>query len=151
MMATEDLVMVIDKQHFTVKLHQSLLEVDLKEGVKKELEDFVEADSILGRSLGFLFQHLIPLDVPLKDIESVEQDEKGQVKIILPRRKNVTIPLDPDESAQLTAKLNELIPIEKQKETERILASERRKTLRRLKTLSLERSESEKIAGTRAT
>lgn len=151
MMTTEDLVLVIDKPHFTVKLHQSLLELDLKEGVKKELEDFVEADSILRRSLGFLFQNIIPLDVPLKDIESVEQDEKGQVKIILPRRKNVTIPLDPDESEKLTVKLNELIPIEKQKETERILASERRKTLRRLKTLSLERSESEKIAGTRAT
>lgn len=126
-MATEDLVMVIDKPHFTVKLHRSLLEVDLKAGVKKELEDVVEANPILRGSLGFLFQNVIPLDVVLKDIESVELDEKGQVKIIIPHRKDITIPLEPDESRKLIDKLNELIPIEKQKEIERILASEKAK------------------------
>lgn len=126
-MATEDLVMVIDKPHFTVKLHWSLLEVDLTEGVKKELEDVVEASPILRGSIGFLFQNVIPLDVPLKDIESVEMDEKGQVKIMIPLRKDITIPLEPDESRKLISKLNELIPIEKQKEIERILASEKAK------------------------
>ena len=126
-MATEDLVMVIDKPYFTVKLHRSLLEVDLKEGVKKELEDVVEANPILRGSIGFLFQNVIPLDVPLKDIESVEMDEKGQVTIMIPLRKDITIPLEPDESRKLIGKLNELIPIEKQKEIERILASEKAK------------------------
>lgn len=126
-MATDDLVMVIDKPHFKVKLHQSLLEVDLKEGVKKELEDVVEASRILRGSLGFLFQNVIPLDVPLKDIESVEQDEKGQVKIKIPHRRDITIPLEPNESKKLISKLNELIPIEKQREIERILASEETK------------------------
>ena len=148
-METEDLIMVIDKPHFTVKLHQSLLEVDLKEGVKKELEDVVEASPILRGSLGFLFQNIIPLDVPLKDIESAEQDEKGQVKIIIQHRKDITIPLEPNESKKLISKLKELIPIEKQKERERILAWEKRKRLRRLKMLSVEHRESEKIARTR--
>lgn len=143
------MIMVIDKPHFTVKLHQSLLEVDLKEGVKKELEDVVEASPILRGSLGFLFQNIIPLDVPLKDIESVEQDEKGQVKIIIQHRKDITIPLEPNESKKLISKLKELIPIEKQKERERILAWEKRKRLRRLKMLSVEHRESEKIARTR--
>jgi len=123
-MPAEDLVMVIDKPHFTVKLHQSLLEVDLKEGVRKELEDVVEANPILRGSIGFLFQNVVPLDVALKDIESVEQNEKGQVKITIPHRKDITIPLEPNESKKLINKLNELIPIEKQKEMERILASE---------------------------
>jgi len=123
-MPAEDLVMVIDKPHFTVKLHQSLLEVDLKEGVRKELEDVVEANPILRGSIGFLFQNVVPLDVTLKDIESVEQNEKGQVKITIPHRKDITIPLEPNESKKLINKLNELIPIEKQKEMERILASE---------------------------
>jgi hypothetical protein len=125
-MATKDLVMLIDKPHFTVKLHQSLLEVDLKEGVKKKLEDFVEATPTLRGSLGFLFQNVIPLDVPLKDIESVELDEKGQVKIIIPNRRDITIPLETDESEKLMDKLNELIPIEKQRERERMLAASRR-------------------------
>jgi len=148
-MATENLIMIIDKPHFTVRLHQSLLEVDLKEGAKKELEDVVEANSILMGSLGFIFQNVIPLDVPLKDIESVEQDEKGRVKIIIPHRKDITIPLEPNESKELTSKLNELIPIEKRKERERVLAWEKRTQLRRLKMLSVERRESEKVARTR--
>jgi hypothetical protein len=148
-MATENLIMIIDKPHFTVRLHQSLLEIDLKEGAKKELEDVVEANSILRGSLGFLFQNVIPLDVPLKDIESVEQDEKGRVKIIIPHRRDITIPLEPNESKELTRKLNELIPIEKRKERERVLAWEKRRQLRRLKMLSVERRESEKIARTR--
>jgi hypothetical protein len=122
-MTTEDIVMVIDKPHFIVKLHTTLLEVDLKEGVKKELEDVAEANPILRGSLGFLFQNIIPLDVSLKDIESVELDKKGQVKIVIPHRKDITIPLEPDESKKLISKLNELIPIEKQREIERILAS----------------------------
>jgi hypothetical protein len=124
-MAAEDLIMVIDKPHFTVKLHQNLLEVDLKKGVKKKLEDFVEATPTLRGSLGFLFQNVIPLDVPLKDIESVEMDEKGQVKIAIPNRRDISIPLEPDESKKLIDKLNELIPIEKQREMERMLASAR--------------------------
>ena len=135
-MTTEDLIMVIDKPHFTVKLHQSLLEVDLKEGAKKELEDIVEANPILRGSLGVLFQNIIPLDVPLKDIESVEQNDKGQVKITIPHRKDITIPLEPNESKKLISKLNELIPIEKQKEKDYILASESGERIRQLKTLS---------------
>ena len=140
------MVMAIDKPHLTVKLHQRLLEVDLKEGAKKELEDVMEANPILRGSLGFLFQNVIPLDVPLKDIESAELDEKERVKIVIPHRKDINIPLEPNESRELIRKLNELIPIEKQREIERILASEKRKQLRRLKMLSVEHTESEKIA-----
>jgi len=125
-MVTKDLVMLIDKPHFTVKLHRGLLEVDLKGGVKKKLEDFVEATPTLRGSLGFLFQNVIPLDVPLKDIESVELDKKGRVKIVIPNRRDINIPLEADESKKLIDKLNELIPIEKQRETDRILAASRR-------------------------
>jgi hypothetical protein len=147
---TKDLIMVIDKPHFTVKLHQSLLELDLKEGAKKELEEIVEANPLLRGSLGYLFQNVIPLDVPLKDIESVDQDEKGKVKITIPRRRDITIPLDPVESKKLVAKLRELVPIEKQKEKERIMAYEKRTQLRRMQVQSLERGESERIARMRS-
>lgn len=124
-MASKDLVMVIEKEHFVVKLHPNLLEVDLKKGARKELEDALEAKSALRGSLGFLFQNIIPLDIPLRNIESVEHDEKGRVKIKIPHRKDITIQLDQEEARKLVKKLNELIPIEKQKEMERLLASKR--------------------------
>jgi len=107
--------MVIKKPHFTVKLHKVLLEVDLKEGVRKELEDVLEAKPILQESLGLLFQTMIPLDVPLKDIESVNVDKKGRVKIVIPHRRDITIPLTATESKRLVGKMNELIPIEKER------------------------------------
>jgi hypothetical protein len=122
-MTAEDLVMVIDKAHFIVKLHPSLLEVDLKEGVRKSIEDFVEANPTLRGTLGTLFQFAIPLDVPLKDIQSVKLDDKGQVKIIIPHRRDLTIPLEQKDAQKLVNKLNELIPIEKEREIERAMAT----------------------------
>jgi len=117
--------MVIDKKHFTVKLHRTLLEVDLKEGARKELEDALEAKSALRGSVGFLFQNIIPLDVPLKNIELVTRDDKGRVKIKIPHRKDITIQLEQEEAKKLVKKLNELIPVEKQKEMESRMASRR--------------------------
>ncbi len=112
-MTAEDLVMVIDKPHFTVRLHRSLLEVDLKGGMKKELEDVLEAKPGLRKTLGFLFQTIIPLDVPLKDIELVKVNKKGEVKLVIPSRRDIVIPLKPKEGRSLADKLNELIPVEK--------------------------------------
>jgi len=114
----EKLVLKIDKPHFVVKLHEETLEVDLKEGAKKELEDVVEAHPILRESLGVLFQTIIPLDVALKDIESTEVDDRGRLKIKIPLRKDIVIPLEVDESERLAEKLNELIPLAKLKEAE---------------------------------
>jgi hypothetical protein len=113
MMTAEDIVIEIKKPHFTVKLHKTVLEVDLKEGLKKELEDVLEAKPILRESLGFLFQTIIPLDVPLKDIESIKVDKKGRVNVTIPHRRDIVIPLKPKESRRLVDEMNELIPIEK--------------------------------------
>ena len=138
-MATEDLVMVIDKPHFTVKLHQSLLEVDLKSGIKKELEDVLEASPALRENLGFLFQTIVPLDVPLRDIESVDVDEKGHVKIVIPLRRDIVIPLESKESKRLVEKLNELIPIEKARFAKLLIEAEKaRRILEREKAEAVE-------------
>jgi hypothetical protein len=118
----EKLVLKIDKPNFVVKLHEDTLEVDLKEGVKKELEDAVEAHPILRESLGVLFQTIVPLDVALKDIESAEVDDKGRLKIVIPLRRDITIPLEANESKKLAEKLNELIPSAKLKDAERMRA-----------------------------
>jgi hypothetical protein len=124
-MAEEDLVLVIDKPHFTVKLHRDLLEVDLKEGAKKKLEDFLESKPSLRESLGSLFQAVVPLDVRVKDIESATTDRElyphvlaqgwAQAKIAIRNRKDLHIPLTLDESENLIAKLNELIHKAKKK------------------------------------
>lgn len=114
-MTTEDIVMVIDKPHFIVKLHSTLLEVDMKEGIKKDLESLMEAKPAIRESLGLLFQTVVPLDVKLRDIQSVDLDKKGRLKIAIPMRKDITIPLDEAESRRLIDKLNELIPKEKER------------------------------------
>jgi len=118
------MVMIIDKAHFIVKLHTSLLEVDLKEGARKKLEDVIESHPHLRESIGLLFQTIIPLDVPLKDIEAAIVDKKGHTKIVIPRRRDITIPLEPDESKRLVEKLNELIPIEKARATQELRGEE---------------------------
>jgi hypothetical protein len=115
MVVREELVMVIDKPHFIVKLHKTLLEVDLKEGVRKKLEAFVESNPHLRESLGVLFQTVVPLDVQLKNIERAWLNEKGEVQITIPNRRDLHIPLEKDEAQKLVDKLNELIPPEKER------------------------------------
>jgi len=117
--------MVIKKPHFTVKLHKTLLELDLKKGLKKEFEDVLEAKPMLRESLGFLFQTMIPLDVPLRNIESVKVEKKGQVKIVIPSRRDIVIPLKPKESQQLVEKMNELISAEKERALKEMEESEK--------------------------
>ena len=106
-------ILIIDKPKFTVKLHEDVLEVDLNEGAKKELEDVVEAHPALRKSLGVLLQTVIPSDVELSGIESVEVDDKGQLKMVVPRHRDIIIPLEFDESKRLAEQLNELIPLAK--------------------------------------
>jgi len=118
MIEKKDVVLMFDKPNFVVKLHEYVLEVDLKEGAKKKLEDILDSDEIARESLGFIFQAVVPLDVWLKDIESVTVDKNGATKIAIPHRKDIVIPLEPDESKRLIGKLNRLIPIAKQKDLE---------------------------------
>ncbi len=125
-MTSKETVLVIEKPYLTVKLHERLLEVDFAEGMRKELEDVLEVRPALRETIGFLFQTAIPLDVEIKDIESATVDKKGQVKVAIPFRKDLVIPLKPEESKRLVEKLKELIPKEKaraikeQQESERV-------------------------------
>ena len=112
-MTTDDVVIFIEKPHIRVKLSPRMLKVDLTDGARKELEDLVESREALRYTLGFLFQTLIPVDVPLKDIESTSLDNQGRVKIVIPHRKDLTIPLQPEESKTLLAKLDQAISLEK--------------------------------------
>ena len=114
-MSKEPIVLIFDKPHFQVKLHTDLLEVDLKEGVRKELETLAEARPFLRDSLGWLFQTIIPLDVHLSHVQEINLDAKGQVHIKIPGRRDIHIPLEPAESTKLIEKMRELVPVEKEK------------------------------------
>jgi len=114
-MKKSDFVLEFDKSEFIVKLSEYVLQVDLKKGVKKELEDILEQNPVLGNDLGFIFSAIVPLDVWLKDIEAVKVDKDGRTKLVIPHHRDITIPLEKDETKKLVDKLNKLIPLAKQK------------------------------------
>jgi hypothetical protein len=110
----------IERPHFEVKLHSDTLELNLKEGIRKEIESLAEARPILQETLGWVFQTIIPLNVRLWEIESAEVDAGGKVSLKIPHRRDLHIPLDHDDGQKLVEKLNQLIPAEKARELERV-------------------------------
>lgn len=111
----EEVILQFDRPHFVVKLHKTWLEVDVKEGLKKEVESILESRPALRESLGFLVQTLIPLDVSLADIESVRHDGKGMVHVVIPHRKDLDIKLTPEEVKIFVPRLQEYMGDEKVK------------------------------------
>jgi hypothetical protein len=115
---------MLDKPHFQLKLHSDLLKVDLKEGARAEIEKLAEARPALRDTIGWVFQTIIPLDVHLWEIEKVTVEPSGKVNIRIPHRRDIHIPLEPLEAERLVEKMNELIPIEKERKVERQLAEQ---------------------------
>ncbi len=122
-LSEKPVLLLLDKPHFQVKLQSDILKVDLKEGARHELEKLAEARPALRDTLGWMFQTIIPLDVKLWEIEKVHADPSGKVQIVIPHRRDIHIPLDPSESRRLVEKLNELIPLEKERAIERSRAA----------------------------
>jgi len=106
-------ILVIDKPDFVVRLHKDLIEVDLKEGGKAKLEGAIEKDPLLRKTLGFVLQTTIPSDVELCDIKSCEVDDKGQLKLVIPRHVDIVLPLGVDDANRLAYELRDLIPLAK--------------------------------------
>ncbi len=117
-------VFMLDKPHFQVKLQSDVLKVDLKEGARAEIEKLAEARPALRDTIGWVFQTIIPLDVHLWEIEKVTVEPSGKVNIMIPHRRDIHIPLEPLEAERLVEKMNELIPIEKERRIERQLAEQ---------------------------
>jgi len=109
----KDPILVIDKPDFVVRLHKDLIEVDLKEGGKAKLEGAIEKDPLLRKTLGFVLQTTIPSDVELCDIKSCEVDDKGQLKLVIPRHVDIVLPLGVDDANRLAYELRDLIPLAK--------------------------------------
>ena len=109
----KDPILVIDKPDFVVRLHKDLIEVDLKEGGKAKLENAIEKDPLLRKTLGFVLQTTIPSDVELCDIKSCEVDDKGQLKLVMPRHVDIVLPLGIEDANRLAYELKDLIPLAK--------------------------------------
>lgn len=121
-MPEQHVVFLVDKPHFDVKLLPDMLKVDLKEGVRGELDKLVGNRPALRDTLGWMFQTIVPLDVHLWQIEKVTTDASGKVNIVIPNRRDIHIPLEPHEAEKLVEKMNQLIPIEKQRRVQKELA-----------------------------
>lgn len=125
-----EIILQFDRPHFIVKLHKTWLEVDLKEGLKKEVESILEWKPALRESLGFLVQTLIPLDVSLADIQSVRHNGKGAVHIVIPHRKDLDIKLTPEEAKIFVPRLQECMGDEKVKLVRELKAGKDAQTAR---------------------
>lgn len=113
---------MIDKPHFEVKLLSDMLKVDLKDGARAEIDKLVGNKTALRDTLGWIFQTIVPLDVQLWQIEKVTTESSGKVNIVIPHRRDIHIPLEPLEAEKLVEKMNELIPIEKQRRMQKDMA-----------------------------
>jgi hypothetical protein len=111
----KDPIIVIDKLDFVVRLHKDWIDIDLKEGGKAKLERAIEKDPLLRKTLGFVLQSTVPSDVELCDIESVEVDDKGKLKLVMPRHVDLVLPLGKDDANRLACELKDLIPLAKTK------------------------------------
>jgi hypothetical protein len=123
-LSEKPVLFLVDKPHFEVKLLSDLLKVDLKEGARAEIDKLVWNRPALRDTLGWMFQTIVPLDVHLWQIERVTVEPSGKVNIRIPHRRDIHIPLEPLEAERLVEKMNELIPVEKQRRIERELAEQ---------------------------
>jgi hypothetical protein len=109
----KDPILVIEKPDFVVRLHKDWIDVDLRQGGKAKLERAIEKDPLLRKTLGFVLQTTIPSDVELCDIKSVEVDDRGQLKLVIPRHVDIVMPLGIDDANRLAYELKDLIPLAK--------------------------------------
>ena len=114
-------ILEVERPHFTVRLYRNLLRIDLKGSLKNEIEEALENKPIPKETIGGILGIFAPLHVRLSDIDSVRVDEAGKLKIDLPHRRDILIPLEREDAEKLADKLNELIPKAKKEEWERII------------------------------
>lgn len=121
-MPEADVTLEIDHPNFVIRLDEYLLRIDLKGSFKGKVGEALENTPILKETIGSIFGLFAPLHVRLSDIDSARIEKTGKVKIVLPRRRDITIQIEAKEAKRLVDKLNELIPAAKQRELERIIS-----------------------------
>jgi hypothetical protein len=124
-MSETELVLEIDHPHFIIRVTKDQLNIDVKGNVKNEIEEALENTPGLRETFGRILGVFVPLHIRLFEIDSVNVEKTGEVRIALHHRSDANIPLQPEEAEKLVSKLNQLIPEAKQREMERIMMEKR--------------------------
>jgi hypothetical protein len=121
-MPEEVAILEVENPRLTVRLYENMLRIDLKGSFKDEIEEALENKPVLRETIGGVLGMFAPLHVRLSDVDSVRMDQTGKIKVILPHRRDVVIPLEPKDGKRLLDMLNQLIPKAKNRELkERII------------------------------
>ena len=111
------MVLKIDSPHFTVRLYEDLLKIDLKGSLKNEIEEGLENKPVLKETIGKIFGIFVPLNIQVDEIRSVNMDDTGKTTINLLNHRAVDLPFECKEDAkELVEKLNQMISIAKTRE-----------------------------------
>jgi hypothetical protein len=103
-------VLEVEDPHFTITLYDDLLRVDLKGSFKNDLEEALENKPFFKETVGSVLGIFVPLHIRLSEVDSVDLDESGKIKLSLSYHRNVFIPFERKEDAEkLVEKLNQLI------------------------------------------
>ena len=103
-------ILEVKNPHFTIKLSDDLLKIDLKVSFKNQVEEALEHKPILKETLGRILGIFVPLHIRIREIDSVHMDETGKINVSFPHHRNIVIPLERKEDAEkLVEKLNQLI------------------------------------------
>ena len=103
------MVLEVEDTHFTIRLYEDLLKIELKGNFKNEIEEALENKPVLKETIGRVLGIFVPLHIPIGDIDSVHMDETGKIKVGLSHHRSIVIPLERKEDAEkLVEKLNEL-------------------------------------------
>jgi len=126
-------VLEVENPHFTIRLYEDLLKIDLKGSFKNEIEEALENKPVLKETIGRILGIFVPLHIRIREIDSVHMDETGKIKVSFPHHRNIVIPLERKEDAEkLLEKLNQLISNAKTaKIKERIAIRRAKRKLRR--------------------
>jgi predicted ribosome quality control (RQC) complex YloA/Tae2 family protein len=144
-------ILEVKSPHFTIKLSDDLLKIDLKGSFKNEVEEALEHKPVLKESIGRILGIFVPLHIHVSEIDSVHMDETGKITVNLHHHRYIVIPLEHKENAEkLVEKLNQLIS---KARTEKIRENaEEKRAEKKLKRAHAEakRKENERINAQRA-
>jgi hypothetical protein len=144
-------ILEVKNPHFTIKLSDDLLKIDLKGSFKNEVEEALEHKPVLKETVGRILGVFVPLHILVSDIDSVDLDKTGKVTVNLPHHRDVVLPFEHKENAEkLVEKLNQLISkarAEKIKEKAEMKRAEKKLKKERLEE---KRKETEKKIAQRA-
>lgn len=109
-MPEETVVLEVEDPHFTIRLYEDLLKIDLKGNFKNEIEEALENKPVLKETIGRMLAIFVPLHIRISDIDSVHLDEAGKINVSLPHHRSIVIPLEHKEDTEkLLEKINQLI------------------------------------------